>query len=143
MQLQDGSVGKVINFITSHVVATSFAGIISEQSRVVADHSIIPHLRTTDSGRLIKFEKFSHYVARQLGLAESEGPEVCRLANEYLMKSKECVESIVQYFAHQNDPTLPAKLIHEFDRCILSYFAFHWNQPSLLISQVYFHYLNY
>ncbi|CAJ1976480.1 unnamed protein product [Sphenostylis stenocarpa] len=136
MQLQDGSVGKVISFIASHVVATSFAGIISEQSRVVADHSIIPHLRTTDSGRLKKFEKFSHYVVRQLGLAESEGPEVCRLANEYLMKSKECVESIVQYFAHQNDPTLPAKLIYEFDRCILSYFAFHWNQASLLISQV-------
>ncbi|ESW16064.1 hypothetical protein PHAVU_007G126000 [Phaseolus vulgaris] len=135
MQLQDGSVGKVINLIASHVVTASFAGIISEQSRVLADHNIIPHLRTSDSGRLIKIEKFSHYVARQMGLVESEVPAVCRLADEYLIKWKECEESIVEYLADQKDPTLPGKLIHEFEQCILTYFAFHWNQASYVISQ--------
>jgi len=59
--VSDGSVGKVIN-LASHVVTASFAGIISEQSRVVVDHNITPHLRTSDSGRPIKIEKFSHYV---------------------------------------------------------------------------------
>lgn len=62
VSVSDASVGKMINFIASHVVTASFAGIISEQSREVVDHNIIPHLRTSGSGRLIKIEKFSHYV---------------------------------------------------------------------------------
>ncbi|XP_022641023.1 uncharacterized protein LOC106769596 isoform X2 [Vigna radiata var. radiata] len=136
MQLQDASVGKMINFIASHVVTASFAGIISEQSREVVDHNIIPHLRTSGSGRLIKIEKFSHYVARQMGLEEGEVPALCRLADEYLIKWKECEESVVEYFSDQKDPTLSGKLIDEFERCILSYFAFHWNHASYVISQV-------
>jgi len=80
------------------------------------------------------------FAARQMGLVESEVPAVCRLADEYLIKWKECEESIVEYLADQKDPTLPGKLIHEFEQCILTYFAFHWNQASYVISQVYFHY---
>ncbi|TKY51882.1 hypothetical protein E2542_SST23402 [Spatholobus suberectus] len=56
MQLQDGSVDKVINNLTHVVLAASFAGI-----RVA---KIIPHLRTTDSGRVIKLEKFPYYVGK-------------------------------------------------------------------------------
>ncbi|TKY51881.1 ATP binding kinase [Spatholobus suberectus] len=73
-----------------------------------------------------------------MGFVESEVPELCRLAHEYLIKPREyCEESIFEYLADQNDPTtLSGKLIDEFDRCILSYFAFHWNQASYMISQV-------
>ncbi|KAG5078291.1 hypothetical protein JHK82_056986 [Glycine max] len=125
MQLQDGSVGKVINNL-SQVLA-----------RVVGDQSIFPHLHKKDHSAHV-IEKFSHYVGRQMGFLESEVPaELCRLADEYLIKPKECVESILEYLAHQKDPTtLCQKLIDEFDRCILSYFAFNWNQASYMISQV-------
>ncbi|KAL2325116.1 hypothetical protein Fmac_024174 [Flemingia macrophylla] len=133
MQIKDCSVGKVINL--THVLAASFAGIIAE-SMVVRDQKIIPRLDKTDSGRVQKLEKFSHYVARQMGFAENEVPELCRLAHEYLIKPKECEENIYEYLAHLNDPTLYGKLIDEFDRCILSYFVFHWNQASYVISQV-------
>ncbi|KAJ1409423.1 Zeta toxin domain [Sesbania bispinosa] len=139
MQLQDGSVGKVISL--THALAASFAGLIGvgDKSRVVgADLNIIPHLETTQSGRVSNLEKFSHYVARQMGFVDaSEVPGLCRLAYDYLRKSEGCEESIFEYIANEKDPnSLYAKLIDEFDRCILSYFAFHWNQASYLISQV-------
>ncbi|CAI8618825.1 unnamed protein product [Vicia faba] len=35
-----------------------------------------------------------------------------------------------------NANALYAKLIEEFERCILSYFAFHWNRASFIITQV-------
>ncbi|RDX73898.1 hypothetical protein CR513_46418, partial [Mucuna pruriens] len=134
MQVQDSSVGKVINNLT-HVLAASFAGLIAD-SMVVIDQKIIPQLHTADSGRIEKLEKFPHYVARQMGFVESEVPELCRLAHEYLTKPNECDKSIFEYLAHQKDPNLYGKLIDEFDRCILSYFAFHWHQASYVITQV-------
>ncbi|KAK7344025.1 hypothetical protein VNO77_13224 [Canavalia gladiata] len=135
MQLQGGSVSKVINL--THVLIASVAGIFVEKSRVVGDQKIIPQLETTDSGRVVKFEKFSHYVGRQMGFVDaSEVPELCRLAHDYLKKPKECEESIFEYLADEKDPDLYGKLIDEFDRCILGYFAFHWNQASYVISQV-------
>ncbi|XP_027364884.1 uncharacterized protein LOC113871974 [Abrus precatorius] len=137
MQLQDGSVSnKVISF--THVLA-SFAGIFAEKSRVVTvrDQKIVPIIDTTGSGRVVRLEKFSHYVGRQMGFEDcSEVPELCRLAHDYLRKPKECEESIFEYLANETDPNLYGKLIDEFDRCILSYFAFHWNQASCMISQV-------
>nr|KYP60837.1 hypothetical protein KK1_023251 [Cajanus cajan] len=103
---------------------------------VMRDQKIVPRMDKTDSGRVQKLEKFSHYVARQMGFVENEVPELCRLAHEYLIKPKESEENISEYIGHQKDPTLYGKLIDEFDRCILSYFAFHWNQASYVISQV-------
>lgn len=59
----DGSVGKVISF--THVLAASVAGLIGDKSRVVVrDQKIIPFLERTESGRVAKLEKFSHYVGK-------------------------------------------------------------------------------
>ncbi|KAG4983721.1 hypothetical protein HKD37_10G029137 [Glycine soja] len=137
MQLQDGSAGKVINNL-SQVLISSVAGMIMDKSRVVGDQSIVPRHKKDHFGRVVKLEKFSLYVGRQMGFLESEVPaELCRLADEYLIKPKECLESILEYLADQKDPTtLCQKFINEFDRCILSYFAFNWNQASYIISQV-------
>ncbi|KAK7268787.1 hypothetical protein RIF29_21496 [Crotalaria pallida] len=144
-QLQDAFTGKVIGL--SHVLAASFAGLIAaaaasryrwQYPKAAGDQKIIPHLDRTESGRLRKLEKFSYYVARQMGFEDASlVPELCRLAHDYLIKTKGCDESIYEYLANENDPdSLYQKLINEFERCILSYFAFHWKQASDMISQV-------
>jgi len=80
-------------------------------------------------------------VARQMGFEDpSEVPELCILAQEYLRKSKEYDENIYEYISQINDDdtdSLYMKLVDEFERCILSYLAFHWNQATSLISLVY------
>lgn len=77
-------------------------------------------------------------AARQIGFEDaSEVPELCILAQEYLKKSKGCDQSIYEYVANENDSSsLYVKLVDEFERCILSYFAFHWKQAPNVISQV-------
>ncbi|KAI8561119.1 hypothetical protein RHMOL_Rhmol04G0312300 [Rhododendron molle] len=103
------------------------------------DQVIVPQLRRNESsGRVGRLERFSAYVARQIGFEDaSECPHLCKLANEYLKKSKECESSLYEYFAEEpNAEVLYVKLVEEFDRCILSYFAFHWSQASLMISQI-------
>ncbi|THF95295.1 hypothetical protein TEA_016837 [Camellia sinensis var. sinensis] len=76
-------------------------------------------------------------TARQIGFEDgSECPQICKLAYEYLKKSKECESTIYEYFADEpNVDELYVKLVEEFDRCILAYIAFHWSQASLMISQ--------
>ncbi|KAL5068350.1 hypothetical protein RYX36_019237 [Vicia faba] len=65
-----------------------------------------------------------------------EVPELCRLAQDYLRNTEGCKENIYQYLANgDNANALYAKLIEEFERCILSYFAFHWNRASFIITQ--------
>lgn len=67
----------------------------------------------------------------------NECPQLCKLAYEYLKKSKGCEDNIYEYFSKEAEPeSLYVKLVEEFDRCILSYFAFHWSHASLMISQV-------
>ncbi|XP_012569826.1 calmodulin calcium-dependent NAD kinase-like isoform X2 [Cicer arietinum] len=67
----------------------------------------------------------------------SEVPELCRLAHDYLTKFEGSKQSIYEYVANGEDPnSLYKKLVDEFERCILSYFAFHWSQASYIISQV-------
>ncbi|CAK8572069.1 unnamed protein product [Lathyrus sativus] len=139
-QLQDGnanSVGNVMNNL-AQVMAASIVGLIGENSAMVDQQKIVPYLHQTESGRVAKLEIFSHYVARQMGFVDaSEVPELCRLAQDYLRNSEGCKESIYQYLADGEDAnTLYVKLIDEFERCILSYFAFHWNRASFIISQV-------
>jgi len=62
-------IGKAIRL--THVLAASFAGLIAaaaasryrkQESTVVTDEKIIPQVDRTESGRLEKREKFSHYV---------------------------------------------------------------------------------
>jgi hypothetical protein len=79
-------------------------------------------------------------AARQIGFEDaSEVPKLCLLAQEYLQKFKGCDQSIYEYLANEKDSeSLYVKLVDEFERCILSYFAFHWKQAPHVISQVYF-----
>jgi hypothetical protein len=77
-------------------------------------------------------------AARQIGFEDaSEVPKLCLLAQEYLQKFKGCDQSIYEYLANEKDSeSLYVKLVDEFERCILSYFAFHWKQAPIVISQV-------
>ncbi|XP_024636645.1 calmodulin calcium-dependent NAD kinase isoform X2 [Medicago truncatula] len=139
---QDGSIGKAIRF----TLAASLAGLTAvatashyrrQTSKVGVDQKIIPQVDKKQSGRLEKIEKFSDYVARQIGFEDaSEVPKLCKLAQEYLQKSKACDQSIYAYLANENDSeSLYVKLVDEFERCILSYFAFHWKQaPYVALS---------
>ncbi|KAK9146463.1 hypothetical protein Sjap_006366 [Stephania japonica] len=99
---------------------------------------IVPKLRIKDSGRVDKLETFSQYVARQMGFVdESKCPRTCRLAEDYLRKSKGCERIMYEFFEYDPEAeTLSLKLKEEFDRCILAYFAFHWTHASFIISQV-------
>ncbi|KAF5452726.1 hypothetical protein F2P56_027694 [Juglans regia] len=142
MQL-DGGPGKVV---ITHILAASFFGFIAaaaaqyyrQRSRPARDNKIIPRLERTESGRVGKLERFSHYVARQMGFSDAnECPQLCKLAYDYLKKPKECEERIYAFFANEPDTeSLYVKLIEEFEKCILSYFAFHWGHASFMISQV-------
>ncbi|KAL6343636.1 hypothetical protein AAG906_025001 [Vitis piasezkii] len=99
------------------------------------DLSFAPHLVRTGSGRVGKIERFAHYAN---GISDpDECPRFCKLAYDYLKKSKGCDQNIYEYFSSLPDAkSLYIKLVEEFERCILSYFAFHWTQASFMINQV-------
>jgi len=66
-----------------------------------------------------------------------ECPHLCKLANEYIRKSGSCEEDIYSFFSEEpGADSLFIKLVEEFERCILSYFAYHWSHADLMISQV-------
>lgn len=77
-------------------------------------------------------------AARQMGFADRrECPHLCKLASDYIRKSEGCEENIYAFFADEPDAdSLYIKLVEELERCILSYFAFHWSQAHQMISQV-------
>lgn len=67
----------------------------------------------------------------------NECPNLCKMAHDYLRRTKECEDNLFAFFA--NDPdheSLYVKLVEELDKCILGYFAFHWNHTTPLIKQV-------
>ena len=78
------------------------------------------------------------HAARQLGFQDVNGcPQLCKLANNYLNNTKTCMEDIYGFFANAKDAEcLYVKLIEELDRCILGYFAFHWDHATYFISSV-------
>ncbi|CAL5413475.1 unnamed protein product [Camellia sinensis] len=141
MQLKDGH-------ILAHLLAATSIGVISATAfhyyhrqkppKQLEDQTVVPLLERNESGRVARLERFSNYVARQIGFEDgSECPQLCKLAYEYLKKSKECESTIYEYFADEpHVDELYVKLVEEFDRCILAYFAFHWSQASLMITQV-------
>ncbi|KAG5250514.1 Zeta toxin domain containing protein [Salix suchowensis] len=102
------------------------------------DRKIILRLRPIEAGHAEKLERFPHYVARQMGFADRrECPHLCRLASEYIRNCDGCEEDIYAFFSQEPDAdSLFVKLVEEFERCILSYFAFHWSHADLLIGQV-------
>lgn len=64
-------------------------------------------------------------------------PHLCKLASEYIRKSEGCEDDLYAFFEKEPDAdSLFVKLVEEFERCILSYFAFHWSHGDVLISQV-------
>ncbi|CAL9043646.1 calmodulin calcium-dependent NAD kinase-like [Musa acuminata AAA Group] len=97
-----------------------------------------PVLVLAESGRVEQLESFPHYVARQMGIEDvNECPNLCKMAHDYLRRTKECEDNLFAFFA--NDPdheSLYVKLVEELDKCILGYFAFHWNHTTPLIKQV-------
>ncbi|KAI9195527.1 hypothetical protein LWI28_015778 [Acer negundo] len=142
MQL-DGGHGKLI---LSHILVVFFAGAVAaaathyrwrKTKTLIGDQNIIPRLDRTESGRVGKLERFSHYVARQLGFADAkECPQLCKLAYDYLKKSEGCEDNLYDYFSNEYEAeSLYVKLVEEFDKCILSYFAFHWSQAPSMITQ--------
>ncbi|KAG2255097.1 hypothetical protein Bca52824_074391 [Brassica carinata] len=102
------------------------------------DQKIAPLIERKDSGRRSNLERFSHYVARQLGFEDpNECPQLCKLANAYLVKTKGYDENVYEYLVNEAEPeSLYVHLLEELERCILTYFAFNWTQSSNLISQV-------
>nr|POE95990.1 hypothetical protein CFP56_37569 [Quercus suber] len=99
---------------------------------------LAPRLILSDTRRVEKLERFPHYVARQMGFKDRrECPQLCKLASEYLRKYEGCEDDIYTFFASEPDAdSLFVKLVEEFERCILSYFAFHWSLTDLMITQV-------
>lgn len=70
----------------------------------------------------------------------NECPQLCKLARDYLKTNKGCEDNIFAFFANEPNPeSLYVKLVEELDKCILAYFAFHWNHATLLVSQVMTH----
>ncbi|KAL8485650.1 hypothetical protein ACS0TY_027799 [Phlomoides rotata] len=102
------------------------------------DQRIVPKIKISDTGQILHIEKFSHYVARQMGFKDRrECPHLCKLASEYIRKAEGCEEDMYSFFATEPDvDSLFIKLVEEFERCILSYFAFHWTDTSYMLSQV-------
>ncbi|PPD85503.1 hypothetical protein GOBAR_DD17565 [Gossypium barbadense] len=129
---------------TQILVASSIGIIVAAAVRYHVkkrrDQKIIPRLRARDTGhgRIEKLESFPHYVARQMGFKDRRHcPLLCKLATEYIRKCDGCEEDIYTYFSNEPDvDSLFVKLVEEFERCILSYFAFHWSHADLMISQV-------
>lgn len=76
-------------------------------------------------------------AARQMGFKDRrECPHLCKLATEYIRKAEGCEEDMYSFFASEPDvDSLFIKLVEEFERCILSYFAFHWRHTSHMLSQ--------
>ncbi|KAL9243198.1 hypothetical protein vseg_017113 [Gypsophila vaccaria] len=104
----------------------------------MVDVKLEPHINRSESGRVARLERFSHYVARQIGFDDpNECPQLCKLANDYLKKTEGCESNIFEFLANLPDTELIyVKLIEELDRCILTYFSFHWTHTSLMINQV-------
>jgi hypothetical protein len=77
-------------------------------------------------------------AARQMGFEDiSECPHLSKLANNYLRSSENCMEDIYGFFANVKDAeSLYVKFVEELDKCILGYFAFHWDHATYLISSV-------
>ncbi|XP_072958503.1 calmodulin calcium-dependent NAD kinase-like [Typha angustifolia] len=134
-----------------HLIALSVAGAAAAAAAAAAAHyrrqkkrpsardpREMPRLVLTESGRVEELEKFSLYVARQIGFKGThECPQLSKLAFDYLRKAKGCEDDIFAFFSEDpNAEALYVKLIEELDKCILGYFGFHWSHATHMVSQV-------
>ncbi|KAH9304588.1 hypothetical protein KI387_008992, partial [Taxus chinensis] len=106
---------------------------------------LIPHLESTKDGHVKTLENFGDYVARQLGIKDDKTRcWLSKLANDYLREgrrdSNKIQEDIFAFFTGLCSPdeidSLSLELIKEFEACMLTYFAFHWDHSSVIIHQV-------
>ncbi|XP_057817926.1 calmodulin calcium-dependent NAD kinase isoform X2 [Cryptomeria japonica] len=106
---------------------------------------LIPHLESTNDGHVKTLESFGDYVARQLGL--KEGNTWCwlsKFANDYVRESRsDSNDSREEFFAYLTGlfsvdeiDSLYSELVREFEACMLSYFAFHWEHYLVIVDQV-------
>ncbi|GER56163.1 P-loop containing nucleoside triphosphatehydrolases superfamily protein [Striga asiatica] len=142
--MHQDNVGKIV---LAHVAAAASIGIISagvmhfrqrrSKPSKYYDH-LAPLLYRSESGRLPNIERFSHYLARQMGFKdESECPGLVKLGYEYMKRTKDADEKIFEYLANlPNAERLYVKLVEEFERCILGYLAFHWTHAPQIITQI-------
>ncbi|KAL5074067.1 hypothetical protein RYX36_013051 [Vicia faba] len=100
--------------------------------RVSLEKHIIPAFQ------LVTPQSLKDSLITQMGFKDRRiGPDICRLASEYISKYEGFEDDIYAYFENEPDAdSLYVKLVEEFERCILSYFGFHWNHCDILISQV-------
>ncbi|XP_071686573.1 calmodulin calcium-dependent NAD kinase [Rutidosis leptorrhynchoides] len=143
--MQKGGYSKLV---VTHILAASTVGIIytavmrhrrrKNSKSFKVDDVVVPRLDVTGSGHVGRLEKFSHYVARQFGFKDgNECPELSKLASDYVRNSKGFEDSMYVYFSNETEvESLCEKLVQELERCILAYFAFHWNQADHMINQV-------
>uniref|UniRef100_A0ACD5W849 Uncharacterized protein n=1 Tax=Avena sativa TaxID=4498 RepID=A0ACD5W849_AVESA len=132
---------------TAGAVAAAAAGVLRRRHRRRMKEPLplpaapamaeMPQVVMAEHGHVQHIEKFSHYVARQMGFEDaSECPQLCKVANNYLRKTKNCMDDIYDLLANAPDAdALYVKLVEELDKCILGYFAFHWDLCTTLISQ--------
>ncbi|KAL6841511.1 hypothetical protein ACP4OV_028654 [Aristida adscensionis] len=99
---------------------------------------VAPRLVVSDASRVQELERFSHYVAKQIGFDDvKDCPHLCTLAYDYLRKNKGYEENIIAFFQNNADPeSLIVKFIEELDKSILGYFSFHWKYATYIITQV-------
>lgn len=78
------------------------------------------------------------WTARQLGFPDRRlCPQLNRLASDYIQKREGWEDTVYSFFASDPDcDSLFIKLVEEFERCILSYFAFHWSYAETALKQV-------
>uniref|UniRef100_A0A0D9V6D3 Zeta toxin domain-containing protein n=1 Tax=Leersia perrieri TaxID=77586 RepID=A0A0D9V6D3_9ORYZ len=100
--------------------------------------TVVPKLAVYGDGRVHEIERFSHYVAKQIGIEDvNECPHLCTLAYDYLKKTKGYEQNLLAFFHNKiNSDALLVKLIEELDKCILGYFSFHWKCATQVITQV-------
>ncbi|XP_024023740.1 uncharacterized protein LOC21389209 [Morus notabilis] len=141
MQRDNGSKQTFTQIYVVSSIGLIIAAVMHYRLRKLKDQKMIPRKKASENGRAEKLERFSHYVARQMGFKDRrECPHLCKLASEYVRKSGGFEDDIYTFFANEPDAdSLFVKLVEEFERCILSYFAFHWSQADLMISQVLSH----
>ncbi|KAL7587935.1 hypothetical protein Lser_V15G39078 [Lactuca serriola] len=126
--------------IFASLIGLIIAAAMHIRLRKFRTQKIIPWIRVgvSKARQPLKLERFPHYVARQMGFGDvQQCPYLCKLASDYIRKEEGCEEDMYSFFV--DDPfadTLFIKLVEEFERCILSYFAFHWSHASYMISQV-------
>lgn len=80
------------------------------------------------------------FSATQIGFQDlNECPHLCTLSYDYLKKTEGYEQNLLAFFHNKMNPdALLVQLIEELDKCILSYFSFHWKFATHIITQVWF-----